>query len=141
MKKIIPAFVISCIFTACSPSVQYIGRSYAPTANVDLYFDTHDIKKDYEVMGKIDGIGGIIESGFQDIQNKIVEEAKKRGADGVIIYNMEQRVVGTTTNTSTTVSNHRQWFNRTNIFSSTSSSNVTQNVLHADLIKYTSGSN
>jgi hypothetical protein len=125
---------------ACAPTVQYVGKSYTPTTNVDLYFDTHDVKKDYEVIGKIDGIAGVFGSDFSSIQEKIVEEAKQKGADGVIIYSMEQRVIGTSSNTSTNAignssANHRQWW-EVAASSNTTSSNITQNVLHADFIKY-----
>ncbi|PVD52971.1 hypothetical protein DC498_06275 [Terrimonas sp.] len=146
MKKTIMAIALSILFNACAPTIQYIGKSYNPTANVDLYMDTHDIKKDYEVIGKTDGISGVFGSTFEEIQSKIIEEAKKRGADGVIIYNMEQRVLGTTSSTAaswnTSVSNHRQWYdkmlftNKGSGFSNTTSSNITENVLHADFIKY-----
>lgn len=133
MKKIIFCLLaLMLLATGCSPTVQYIGKQYSPTQNVDVYMDTQDIKKNYVVIGKIDGISAILgNSNYTDIQNKIIETAKQKGADGVILYNMERRVIGTSSSSQTT---HRQWMNTS---TSTSTTNMTEDVLHADFIKYT----
>lgn len=128
MKKLIPALALG-LFVSCSPTVQYIGKQYNPTQNVDVFLDTKDIKKNYMVIGKIDGISGILGSSYDEIQNKIVQTAQQKGADGVILYNMEKRVIGTTGSANT----HRQWLNTSTTMST---SNVTEDVLHADFIKY-----
>lgn len=140
MRICMLTMAVAFCLTACGPTVQYIGKSYSPTNNVDIFFDTHDIKKDYTVMGKIDGVAGILNDSFQDIQNRILKEAQTKGADAVIIYNMEERVIGSASNSSTSwdtkTSNHRQWFDKGIMSTSSVSSNISQNVLHADFIKY-----
>lgn len=145
MKRMLSVLLAIVFLTGCGPSVQYLGKSYSPTGNVEVFYDTRDVKKDYEVMGKIDGMAGILENSYQEIQDKIVKEAQSRGADAVLIYNMEQRVIGNTSNSSTTVNTqaeHRQWYDKllsgssTVATTSTVSSNVTQNTLHADFLKY-----
>jgi len=115
---------------SCSPTVNYMGKNYNPTQNVDVFLDTNDIKKTYEVIGKVDGISGILGSSYQEIQDKIVQTAKEKGADAVILYNMEQRVIGTTSSSSTT--QQRQWLRTT----SAESTNVTEDIIHADFVKY-----
>ncbi|WP_336516823.1 hypothetical protein [Pollutibacter soli] len=127
---------------SCSPSIQYLGKAYPTTQNVEVFLDTHDITRPYTVMGKIDGLAGIFNNSFPEIQNRIVQEAKAKGADAVLIYNMEERVIHTNTNTNTNINitgstEHRQWLDR-NIFttSTTSTNDVTRNVLHADFLKY-----
>ncbi len=115
---------------SCSPTVQYIGKQYSPTQNVDVFLDTEDIKKSYEVIGKIDGISAILGSSYDEIQAKIIQSAKEKGADAVLLYNMEKRQIGTTGTINTT---HRQWLNTT----TSTTSNITEDVLHADFIKYT----
>lgn len=117
------------LVVSCAPTVNYIGKNYNPTENIDVFLDTNDVKKNYEVIGKVDGISGILGSSYQDIQDKIVQKAKEKGADAVILYNMEQRIIGSTSSSNT---EHRQWMKNT----TTSSSNVTEDVLHADFIKY-----
>ncbi|AQX90984.1 MULTISPECIES: hypothetical protein [Elizabethkingia] len=115
---------------SCAPSINYIGKNYNPTEKVDVYLDTNDIKKNYEVIGKVDGISGILGSSYEDIQNKIIQTARQKGADAVILYNMERRVIGTTSSAST---EHRQWLKSSTVGST---SNVTEDILHADFIKY-----
>ncbi|ATC35808.1 hypothetical protein HZQ75_02050 [Elizabethkingia anophelis] len=116
----------------CAPSINYLGRQYNPTTHVDIFFDTNDIKKSYEVIGKVDGFSGVLGSSYGDIQKKVIETAQKKGADGVIFYNMEQRVIGTSYSSTT---DHRQWLkSNTDVYSS----NRTEDVLHADFIKYQS---
>ncbi|MCQ9634248.1 hypothetical protein MP477_04685 [Chryseobacterium sp. WG23] len=117
------------VVVSCAPTVNYIGKNYNPTENIDVFLDTNDVKKNYEVIGKVDGISGILGSSYQDIQDKIVQKAKEKGADAVILYNMEQRIIGSTSSSNT---EHRQWMKNT----TTSSTNVTEDVLHADFIKY-----
>ena len=87
---------------SCSPTVNYIGKTYSPSSNVDM----NDIKRSYEVIGKVEGISAILDpSNDGDIQDKIVAEAKPKGADGIILYNMEKRIIGSS---STTDVQHRQ---------------------------------
>ena len=86
MKKYFILSLIALIFLfGCVSPIRYIGKTYPPTSNVDTYYSPHDVKKDYEVIGKVSNMGG----NLQKIQNGIVEEAKKRGADGVIYSNMQ----------------------------------------------------
>lgn len=117
-------------FTSCAPTVNYMGKNYNPTQNVEVFLDTNDVKRNYEVIGKVDGISGVLGSSYQEIQDKIVQTAKEKGADAVILYNMEQRVIGTTS--SSTSTQQRQWMKTI----STESTNVTEDVIHADFVKY-----
>lgn len=115
--------------SSCAPSVNYIGKKYNHTQNIDVYMDTNDIKRNYEVIGKVDGISGILGSRYEAIQEKIVQAAKEKGADAVILYNMEKRIIGAAAASDV---EHRQWLSKSN----TSVTNITEDVLHADFIKY-----
>ena len=138
MKQVLLFLTTLLCLAACSPKIQYIGKSYRSTSDVDIFFDKNDIKKDYEVMGKVDGTGGIVYSSFDDIQSEMVKVAKKKGADGIIVYNMEQRVIGNNANTDTKVdsSTPDAFGQSTTVKTSTSSNTITQNALKADFIKY-----
>ena len=134
--RLIPALVFILLFSGCGPTVQYVGRSYTPTTNVDLFFSPNDVKKEYEVMGKIDGKAFPF-TDFQKIQDKVIEEAKKRGADGVIISGMGEEVINTSKNTTTTSSGEQKdqsWNATTSTVTTTN--NQTVKVLRADFIKY-----
>ena len=63
-------------------NVNYVGKSFEPTTNVDLYFSKEDIEKEYTVMGHAIGSGT---SDSNEIQTALIEEAKEKGADAVLI--------------------------------------------------------
>ena len=41
------------LIMSCSPHIQYLGDKYAPTTEVEFYYDEKDIEKDHKVMGII----------------------------------------------------------------------------------------
>ena len=57
-------------------SVNYVGKSFEPTTNVDLYFSKEDIEKEYTVMGHAIGSGT---SDSDDIQQALIDKAKEKG--------------------------------------------------------------
>ena len=147
MRNVLTFLAVSFLFAACGPSVQYIGRTYPPTQNVDIYFNASDITKQYEVIGKVNGYAS---AKFDAIQNKIIKEAKQKGADGVIFTGMGEKVVGTTNNTST-VANGGSMDNKrgdsvngktsatawnASVLTTTTTTNQTTKVVSADFIKY-----
>lgn len=86
MKKYFVLSIITLmVLFGCVAPIQYMGRTYPATSNVDIYYSPHDVKKDYEVIGKVSNAGNKL----QKIENRIVEEAKKRGADGIIYSNIQ----------------------------------------------------
>lgn len=86
MKKYLLLMIVAFMFSyGCVSPLRYMGKSYAATTNVDIYYSPHDIKKEYEVIGKVSNTGG----NLQKIQNGILNEAKKRGADGIIYSDMQ----------------------------------------------------
>ena len=64
-------------------SVEYVGDTYAPTEYVDLYYSETEIEQDYITMGH--GLGTGVWTRNSKIQRKIVEEARDRGADAILI--------------------------------------------------------
>ena len=124
------------LITACAPTVQYIGRTYPPTTHVDIFFSMGDVKKEYEVMGKIDGKGYEF-TDFQKIQDRIVQEAEKKGADAVVISDMNEQTVNVSKNSTTTSSGQAT----DNGYNSTTATVTTTNgqtikTLHAEFLKY-----
>ena len=75
------------IFTliSCSPSIYYVGDRYPPTYIVDVYYSVKDIQRDYTIMGRM------TRELFQEEKEKkeMIEEAKRKGADGIIFYDLE----------------------------------------------------
>lgn len=85
-KKYLSLAILASLFLMSCDSVRYIGTSYPATDHVDIYYSAHDVKKEYEVIGKASNAG----SNLQKNQNKIINEAKKRGADGIIYSDMQR---------------------------------------------------
>jgi hypothetical protein len=76
-------------------SVDYVGRSYAPTASVQVYMAATDVKRPYETMGEVRAQVDAIPftNPAQQLQDKLVAEARARGADGIILGRLDQRQV------------------------------------------------
>lgn len=84
----IKTFVLLTLFIIGCASVKYIGKSYEPTTSVDVYYSEKDIEKDYEVMGHAIGRGNLFVSD-EKINKKLIEEAKLRGADAIVITGVD----------------------------------------------------
>jgi len=79
------------LLSACT-TFDYVGRSYTPTVQVDLYLDPADIDRPYEVMG----MANVRDRGFANferLQERAMSEARKKGADAVLIEFMDEAVV------------------------------------------------
>ncbi len=75
--------------------VTYIGDSYTPSSEVDIYFDAADIERTYRVMGRATGV--VSEGGDTDrLNEKFLQTAREKGADGVIFGQMVRRQSGST---------------------------------------------
>ena len=82
---------LAVLLTVSCTKIDYVGRSYAPTANVDVYFSLDDIKGSYEVMGHLTATAGSFTSS-EDMQEKIIEKAREKGADAVVILGLDHYV-------------------------------------------------
>ena len=78
--------VLVLFVSACAErGVDYVGTSYLPTTHVDLYFSESDVEEDYVVMGRAIARAGTRIS-TKRLQEKLLQEAREKGADGVIIH-------------------------------------------------------
>ncbi|GMV99212.1 MAG: hypothetical protein AMXMBFR84_03510 [Candidatus Hydrogenedentota bacterium] len=85
--------VLSC--TACV-SVRYKGESRAPVQAVDEYNAREDVKRAFVELGTIEVRGDYSKTTVEGMKARVVKEAAKRGANGVIYTVAERR---TTRNT------------------------------------------
>ena len=97
MNPFIKTTTLFLIFTSllcsCSPTLNYLGNSYAPTQNIEIYFDEHDIKREYTVMGIVKNEG----SGFEfddteSIQEAMLKKAKSVGADAILYLGLYKEI-------------------------------------------------
>lgn len=128
MKTIKLLFALASLVVATSCiSVDYLGKSYAPTTNVDLFFDQNDITKEYEVMGTINA--EMPEwMNMEKLQERLIEKAREKGADAVLVADLEKQVTGSTSMTNG---------NGGPFWGSTTSTNTERvSVVTAKLLKY-----
>ena len=75
MRKLPPVTGLSIVLavallTVSCTKIDYVGRSYAPTSDVDIYLSFDDIKGSYEVMGLLTASAGAFVS-TEKMQEKI----------------------------------------------------------------------
>ncbi len=97
MKKLLLMSLLACCISACV-TVDYIGKQYTPTTQVEMYFDEADIKKDFEVMGTMQAEAGEFIN-METIQEKMMKKAREKGADAILIGDIEKKLSGTDTQT------------------------------------------
>jgi hypothetical protein len=89
------AAVALALVAAGCVSVDYVGKSYPATANVDVYLSAADVKRKYTTIGQARAQVEAMpfSNPTQQLQDKLVAEAKSRGADGVILGGLNRRQV------------------------------------------------
>ncbi len=90
--------ILAVIVSACA-TTDYVGTTYPPTSNVDVYFRDADVKRAFSVMGtaKTEGTEYLT---FEAMEEQLVKDAMAKGADGIIVDGMDTVTVGSTTTTS-----------------------------------------
>lgn len=84
MVKIYFLVFSAILLASCGPSISYIGNSYSPTSNVDVYVDETAIPKDYTVVGK--GYVHYYRSAVpESLQSRAVAKARQKGADAILV--------------------------------------------------------
>ncbi|MCH7497681.1 MAG: hypothetical protein IH880_01035 [Candidatus Marinimicrobia bacterium] len=81
--KLSRAFILVTLLAIGCVSVNYVGKSFDLTTSVDVYFSKEEIKKEYTVIGHAIASGQIVTN--DKIQEKLIEEAKLKGADAILI--------------------------------------------------------
>jgi hypothetical protein len=74
-------------FYSCGSRLNYLGSSYTPSKNVDVYVDASAIKHPYTIIGKgymEYGAGIYSKSRIEKMQKKAIEKAKAKGADAIL---------------------------------------------------------
>lgn len=116
-------------------SVDYMGRTYAPTEHVDVFYSLDEVKRPYEVMGQSSARAdeGVR---LQKVQDELVRDARARGADAIVILDVDRVVSLTETSTSGSVNkNKKKWWEPD--YTETSTTTVSHDTtVKARLLKY-----
>ena len=104
MSSVVVVAVLAGLTVGCA-TIDYVGQSYQPTTQVDLYFSEADVRREYQVIGQVVATGDQFLSAAR-LQERMVAQARKAGADAVIIVSFRrtrlsdaQHVVETVTET------------------------------------------
>lgn len=92
-------FLISCAMVISCTTTDYVGKKYSKTDRVEIFFNTDEIKQEYEVMGQIKAEAPEAVR-FEDMEKKLVEDAMARGADAILIGELKTVEVGSVSSAS-----------------------------------------
>ena len=97
-KYTVLLLILALLVSACAeqPEIDYVGNSYTPTTDVEIFVSADDIEEEYVEMGKAVAVSSTNIS-TQELQEALLEEAKRVGADAIIIGDTGRRLTGTTT--------------------------------------------
>jgi len=123
---------LAVLLTVSCTKIDYVGKSYAPTVTVDVYFSLEDIKGNYEVMGHLTATAGEFTSS-EKMQEKIIEKAREKGADAVVILGLDHYIKDGGSSWSETTETDG---NKTTTSGSQSSSTEEMKEITARFIKY-----
>ena len=131
MIRVAAALCLLLLTPACA-HVDYIGRTYAPTSNVELFFTENDVSAPYEVMGRVNARANDIVSA-EKLQKKIMEKARANGADAVVILGFERYKTGEHTSYNETTKEKRSG---TETSSSSATASDSEKSIEAIFLKY-----
>lgn len=122
-------------------SVDYVGKSYPPTASVELFMTPDDVKRPYEVIGEARAQVEALPftSPADQLQQKLLAEAQSRGANAVILGSITSRQVSSTSTTTGQATTKKKSDKKKNTqYADTTTTNVQEvNELRGTLIRYT----
>ena len=93
IKSFLIESLILLIVLGCA-HVNYVGKSYSPTNEIEIYYSEKEIQQDYHVIGHAIGSGTLFVSN-EKIQKKLIEEAMKKGADALLITEIDKDNIST----------------------------------------------
>ena len=135
IMKVSLVAMIAVISVSCT-KIDYIGKSYSPTTEVDIYFSLDDVKGAYEVMGHLTASAGTFVSS-EKMQEEILKKAREKGADAVVILGLDHYVTDSGSSwTETTDTKDTAGGTKTTTTGSTSSSSEEMKEITARFIKY-----
>lgn len=88
MNKVLPLPILLLFIGSCA-QVDYIGKTYAPSDNVEIFYSENDTEYAYEVMGYAISSGSEFIS-VDKLKNELLKEARKNGADAIIISGIDR---------------------------------------------------
>ena len=125
-------------------NTDYVGESYPPTSQVDVYYAMEDVNKPHVVMGKItaSAMDGWDSSAMVE---ELKSQAMAKGADALVIMDVHSETVGSYTSTYgessddkwvVTADGKLKHHGSSNTSSTTITTDNKEKIMDAELLKY-----
>lgn len=101
MKTLTILTVLIPLLAGCA-KIDYVGREYEPTDDVEVFLSYDDVEFDYEIMGHF-VVTAYAYVGSEKMQAKLLDKARLKGADAVVILEFEKYVSGEETTFTETI--------------------------------------
>ena len=85
MKKLILFSALLVLFSACGPTIHYLGDSYASKDQLEIFYDINDVTNNYVVIGQM-AHDKFIDYDLETIKKEMVNKAKSKGADAIVFH-------------------------------------------------------
>lgn len=82
-KKIWIASMLVMLMSSCGPSIYYLGEDFDRSRVIQVFYDESSIEQPYTVIGRL-AHDKKREYDADRIKKKMIREAKKVGADGLV---------------------------------------------------------
>jgi hypothetical protein len=70
------------LLSSCAVPINYIGDRLTPTSSVEIFYSTHDVKKEYKVIGHFTCVNNLDQ---EDVKAQLINYARTVGADAIVI--------------------------------------------------------
>lgn len=93
-------FLVGFILPACGPavSINYLGSQHSPTEKIDIFFDEHDVRNNYFVIGHVSASetyehSNLFDTTIDDTKNAMINRAKQKGGNAIVFLGYQNELV------------------------------------------------
>ncbi|MDD4857670.1 MAG: hypothetical protein PHD74_06135 [Candidatus Krumholzibacteria bacterium] len=136
MKRIVMLTAATLLLAVGCTKIDYVGKEFSPTVDVDIFFSLDDVEREYEVMGHVTATADDMVSA-EKMQEEILKKAREKGADAVVILGLERYSTSTpATWSETTKTEETETGTKTTTTGTSSSGTEEQKEIRATFLKY-----
>lgn len=101
--------MISLICLGGCISVSYEGKTFQPTDKVEVYMEKKDVPENLTVIGKAVAYAPSENYSFSEIKKKLIEKAKAKGADAILIREVDEKNTGSVRSDESALNDDTSW--------------------------------
>ena len=91
--------IIAGVIVLSCTTTDYVGKKYSKTDRVEIFFNTNEIKREYEVMGQMKAEAPEAVK-FEVMELQLVKDAMEKGANAILIGELKTVEIGSVTSAS-----------------------------------------